>query len=74
MDKLEQEIKNRLVQDSSMTGIESESLWSAISQTPLPAEGNKNRKRFLFLWCFGVILVGSVLWSCLLYTSDAADE
>ena len=32
MDKFEQEIKNRLAKDSSMAGIESETLWSAIAQ------------------------------------------
>ena len=33
MDKLEQEIKNRLAQSTSMEKIDSEALWNGISKT-----------------------------------------
>ncbi|MFT4722495.1 MAG: hypothetical protein ACI897_000571, partial [Flavobacteriales bacterium] len=58
MEKFEQEIKSRLAKDSSMAGIESESLWNGISQTFNPAAVPVNKKRFTLLWVFGLVMAG----------------
>ena len=65
MDKLEQEIKNRLAKDASMAGIESESLWNAISQASSPAAELEKKRRFILFWVFGAALIGGVVWSAL---------
>ena len=82
MEKFEQEIKSRLAKDSSMTGIESETLWSAISQASNPAALPEKKKRFILLWFLGAALVGGLVWSALLtsenlkvaYTPRGEDE
>ena len=65
MDKLEQEIKNRLAKDASMAGIESESLWNTISQASSPAAELEKKRRFILFWVFGAALIGGVVWSAL---------
>ena len=65
MDKLEQKIRNRLAKDSSMAGIESESLWNAISQASSPAAELQKKRRFILFWVFGAALIGGVVWSAL---------
>ena len=65
MEKFEQEIKSRLAKDSSMAGIESESLWNGISQTFNPAAVPVNKKRFTLLWVFGLVMAGGIVWSAL---------
>lgn len=65
MDKFEQEIKNRLAKDSTMAGIERETLWRAISQASNPAALPENKKRFILLWVFGLVMAGGIVWSAL---------
>lgn len=65
MDKFEQEIKNRLAKDSTMAGIERETLWRAISQASNPAALTENKKRFILLWVFGLVMAGGIVWSAL---------
>tara|TARA_B100000787_G_scaffold166451_1_gene151716 strand:- start:87 stop:1493 length:1407 start_codon:yes stop_codon:yes gene_type:complete len=70
MDKFEQEIKNRLAKDSSMAGIESETLWSAIAQASNPAAVPEKKKRFILLWFLGAAVVGGLVWSALLTSQN----
>jgi hypothetical protein len=61
MDQLEQEIKNRLAQSTSLEGVDSEALWNSISSKVYRAEIPSKKRRFRFIWFFwALIAIGSI--------------
>ena len=61
MDKLEQEIKNRLAQSTSMERIDSEALWNGISKTIYPVKALSKKRRVTFIWFFlSLMTIGSI--------------
>ncbi|MFK7755437.1 MAG: hypothetical protein AB8B53_00745 [Flavobacteriales bacterium] len=61
MNKLEQDIKNRLSQSASLEGIDSESLWSSISNAA-PVQTPEKKRRFGFVWFLGAALLASCVY------------
>lgn len=71
MNKIEQEIKNRLAQSTSMEGVDSEALWAGISKTIKPANAFTKKRRFGFiLFLMSLVSIGSI-WTIIVLNDDS---
>ena len=71
MNKIEQEINNRLAQSTSMEGVDSEALWAGISETINPAKDLTKRRRLGFiLLLMSLVSIGSI-WTLMVLNDDS---
>lgn len=71
MDQLEQEIKNRLAQSTSLEGIDSEALWNNISSKIYPTEMPRKKRRYRIIWFFWTLIAIGSIGSLMTFSGDS---